>query len=127
MSAFALANISIVGHVENTELCPVPFIIFFQIMIIMNFSIIRYLKTFEMRTSGLYDNHDIVWGSHFRYHERDFLPKWRLCKHRQKPRSAAKVGTRWRGRSREKQENPRKAREELILGNLIQFFILLFF
>ena len=34
----------------------------------------------------------------------DFLPKWRLCKHLQKPRSAAKVGTCWRRRSREKQE-----------------------
>ena len=30
MSACALAKISIVGHVENTELCPVPFIIFFK-------------------------------------------------------------------------------------------------
>ena len=40
----------------------------FQIMLIINFSIIRYLKNFEMRTSGLYDNHYIVWGSHFCYH-----------------------------------------------------------
>ena len=30
MLAFAIAKISIVGHVENTELCPVPFIIFFK-------------------------------------------------------------------------------------------------
>ena len=57
-----------------------------------------------MRTSGPYDNHYIVWGSHFRYYGWDFLPKWRLCKHLQMPRSAAKVGTRWRGRSCEKQE-----------------------
>ena len=30
MSAFASGKISIVGHVENTELCRVPFIIFFK-------------------------------------------------------------------------------------------------
>ena len=41
---------------------------FFQNTLINNFSIIRYLKTFEMRTSGPYDKHYIVWGSHFRYH-----------------------------------------------------------
>ena len=80
---------------------------FFQIMLIMNFSIIQYLKTFEMRTSGLYDNHYIVWGSHFRYHVivitggisfpnggfvnigkcRDKQPKWVLAGG-QKPRKA---------------------------------------
>ena len=67
---------------------------FFQIMLIMNFSIIQYLKTFEMCTSGPYDNHYIVWGSHFRYHgrisfqnggyvntckSRDQQPKWVLA------------------------------------------------
>ena len=57
-----------------------------------------------MRTSGPYDKHYIVWGSHFRYHGRDFLPKWRLCKHLHLPRPAVAVGTHWRGRSREKQE-----------------------
>ena len=57
-----------------------------------------------MRTSGPYDKYYIVWGSHFRYHWRDFLPKWRLCKHLHLLRPAVEVGTRWRGRSHEKQE-----------------------
>ena len=68
-------------------------------MLIINFSIIRYLKTFEMRTSGPYDKHYIVWGSHFLYHGRDFLPKWRLCKYLHLPRPAVEVGTRWRGKA----------------------------
>ena len=67
MSAFAIAKISIVRHVGNTEVCPIPFITFFQITLINNFSNIGYLKTFEMRLSGPYDKHYIVWGSHFRY------------------------------------------------------------
>ena len=37
---------------------------FFQITLIMIFSIIRYLKTFEMRTSGPCDKHYIKSGVH---------------------------------------------------------------
>ena len=96
---------------------------FFQITLIMFFSIIRYLKTFETRTLGPCDKHYIVWGSHFRYHRQDFLPKWRLCKHLHLPRPAVEVGTRWRGRSRDSKRrvNIENYRKDISSTSFIHF------